>query len=117
MRYRLCFVHKISQVCKCGRPKYDHSRMPRADEKHRYPHKGQRVYGEGPLVRFHDGVQTCAGYEIATEVIHLDPSQVASTAQNLCMSKCDVRSEAGGKIVCFPRSGIWHSLIFTPEVV
>lgn len=116
MMYRLRFVHKITQLCKCGRTQYEHSREPREDEKSRYPHKGQRVYGEGPFVRFHDGVQTCADYEPATELIDIDVAHIDEHAKRLSGSKCDVRREADGKIVCFPRSGIWHSLIFTPEV-
>lgn len=116
MMYRLRYVHKVTQLCKCGRAQYDHSREPRADEKRLYPYKNQRVYGDGPFVRFHDGVQTCAGYEPATELVDLDVTQIASVAHRLSGSNCDVRREEDGKIVCFPRSGIWHSLIFTREI-
>jgi len=110
MRFTLRFVHKVSQVCKCGRSQYDHS-IPHP--KPLYP--GHRQYGEGPYVRFHDGVQTCAGYEPETEQIDLDVSQIGTIAKRLAGAKCDIRREANGRIVCFPRSGIWHSLIFTPE--
>lgn len=116
MIYRLRYVHKVSQRCKCGRPQYDHSREPREDEKSRYPYPNQRVYGDGPFVRFHDRVQTCDGYEPESELVDLDVTQIENEAKRMSGSKCDVRHEADGKIVCFPRKGIWHSLIFTPEV-
>lgn len=114
MKFTLRYVHKVSQRCKCGRTQYDHSREPRDDEKARYPYPGQRVYGDGPYVRFHDGVQTCAGYEPETESIYCDAADVEILAKKLAGGKCDVRRESDGRIVCFPRRGIWHSLIFTP---
>ena len=117
MMYKLRFVHKITNLCKCGRAQFEHSREPRADEKSRYPYKNQRVYGEGSFVRFHDGAQTCDGYEPEFEMIDLDVAQIDSIAKRLAGWKCDVRREADGKIVCFPRKGIWHALIFTPEVM
>lgn len=119
MMFRLRYVHKISQVCKCGRFQYNHSRV---DD------KGKRVYGEGPFVRFHDGVQTCDGYEPATELVDL-PEEIYTTTDPRVVGKIlrehkllltgqrlSTMRHEDGKLVCFPQASIWHSMILWPEV-
>lgn len=115
MRYTIRFVHKVSQTCACGYPQYSHRRpLPAAEAKH----PGEAKWGEGPCQ-----TGTCLEYKPSTQEVELPEElptnpramgQVLRDARLWTGNLRDVHHEADGRIVCFPRTSSWQSIILEP---
>ena len=113
-KFDVRYVHKVSQTCRCGRTRYDHS-TPRPD--------GTVAYGEGACA-----LSGCVAFVTASEIhdldLDLDSAFGARTLGRVLRAarlvgrddylRWRITRSADGKIVCFPRTGIWHAIILTP---
>jgi hypothetical protein len=115
MKYSLRFVHKVSQICACNCPQYGHRRMlPAAEAKH----PGHAKWGEGSCTSC-----DCQEYTPKTQEVELPE---ALPTDRLVMGQLlrdtglwtgslrAIRHEANGRVVCFPRTSSWHSIILEP---
>ena len=115
--YAVRFIHKISQVCRCGHGRYGHHDL--------HPVHGS-MHGHGPCGTF--GCE-CTEYETETGerralpadvVDHGDVREVTRALREArllpCRGRLDSIRREVGQLVCFPLAHTCHSIIIRPWV-
>lgn len=116
-QYRIVFHHKISPTCVCHHSRGGHRRLKPASEA-KFP--GDAVWGEGECVS--SATCRCTEYvlgdyefkELPAEIVdHGDRKQLERALQQAgaLHSRLDSVRREPGKVVCFPKNSIWHSLV------
>lgn len=118
MKYTMLFVHKVSQTCSCGCPQFGHRRpLSAAVAKH----PGEAKWGEGACTSPSCGCQEYKPDTIEIELPEVLPTNARAMGQLLRDKKLwtgslrDIRREKDGRVICFPRTSSWQSIILEPS--
>lgn len=119
MKYRVRWVHKVTQICACSHSQGSHRALPLTPEG---KYAGSAPFGEGACScgcpRFES--RDIGEAELPQELPH--DRKAAGAMLRLAGLLCAgqrlraIRHEPGGRIVCFPDGGSsWQSIIFERE--